>query len=136
MEPLSSAALELVARRFRLLGNAARLALLQQICDREHTVSELQELTGLKQSHVSRQLGMLDAAGLVRRRADGNRVYYEVADADLPRLCEIVHGSLRERQGEIQAALLAPPRNRRSPRSATRSTSGGSRMSLRRALPR
>jgi DNA-binding transcriptional ArsR family regulator len=115
MEPLPPAVLELVARRFRLLGNPARLALLQQVCDHEHTVSELQELTGLKQSHVSRQLGMLDDAGLVRRRTDGNRVYYEMADDDLPRLCEIVHGSLKNRHGEIHAALREQPR-RRAPR--------------------
>jgi ArsR family transcriptional regulator len=113
MEPLPPAALDLVARRFRLLGNPARLALLQQICDRQHTVSELQDLTGLKQSHVSRQLGMLDAAGIVRRRAEGNRVYYEVADEDIPRLCEIVHGSLRARHGAIQASLGKPRRRAR-----------------------
>lgn len=113
MDLLPPPVLELVAQRFRLLGNTARLALLQQICDMEHTVGELQELTGLRQSHVSRQLGLLDAAGLVRRRVEGNRVYYEIADPDLPRLCEIVHGSLRERHGEIHAALKRP---RRRPR--------------------
>ena len=46
-------------------------------------------------------------------RPEGNRVYYEVADESLPRLCELVHSGLCRRQGEIQAVLAVPRRRRK-----------------------
>jgi DNA-binding transcriptional ArsR family regulator len=122
MEPMSNDVLEMLARRFKLLANPARLAILQRICAGEETVSALQEMTGLKQSHVSKQLGMLDAAGMVRRRTDGNRVYYMVADASLPRICEIVHASLAERQQAMASRLTeAVPATGRASGPASRS---------------
>ena len=107
MEPMPKEVLEMLAQRFKLLANPARLSILQHICSAEQTVSALQDLTGLKQSHVSKQLSMLDAAGMVRRRTEGNRVWYTVADASLPRICEIVHASLSEHQSAVLQKLCA-----------------------------
>jgi len=105
MEPLSPDALHLLANRFKLLASPTRLAIMQQICDRERTVGDLVDETGFKQANVSRQLSMLHRGGLVRRRAAGTNVYYTVADASLPQLCGIMRESLRARQGELLASL-------------------------------
>jgi DNA-binding transcriptional ArsR family regulator len=105
MEQMSEAALELIAERFSLLANPSRLMLLQHICAQERTVSELVKLTGFKQANVSKQLGMLDRGGLVKRRVDGNRVFYVLADAALPRLCEVMQDSLAARQKELLRQL-------------------------------
>ena len=105
MEQLGKEALKIVAQRFKLLSNPTRLDILQHICESEQTVGELVDLTGFKQANVSKQLGLLDRAGLVRRRVDGNHVYYTMADDSLPRLCEIMKESLLARHGELMASL-------------------------------
>jgi len=109
MEPLSRKALRLIAERFKLLSNAARLEILQHICDEEKTVSELMRLTGLKQANVSRHLGLLLRAGLVDRRTEGNHVHYRVTDESLPRLCSVITDSLRARHGGLLAAIDDEP---------------------------
>ena len=94
MEDLSREALQHVAGRFKLLANPSRLAILQHICESERTVTELVEATGFKQANVSKQLGLLDRGGVLRRRVAGNNVWYVVADPLLPDLCRLVTESL------------------------------------------
>ncbi len=105
MERLSQDALKLVASRFKLLANPTRLEILQHICEDELTVGTLVELTGHKQANVSKQLSLLDQAGFVRRRVDGNHVYYALADESLPQLCDLMKGSLMARQDALLSSL-------------------------------
>jgi DNA-binding transcriptional ArsR family regulator len=101
---LSDEALELVAARFRLLGDASRLRLLRALMDGEHSVQELVEASGLSQTNVSRHLGLMRREGVVARRAEGNRAVYSVADPTLRRLCRTVCGGLSERMaGDLDA---------------------------------
>jgi ArsR family transcriptional regulator len=102
---LSREALELVAQRFRALGDATRLALLQQLFEEEHTVQELCALTGASQANASKHLAMLLDQGLVSRRRDGLYTRYRIADATLERLCRLVCGSLAERHESVRAHL-------------------------------
>jgi DNA-binding transcriptional ArsR family regulator len=108
MESMSRPALRLIADRFKLLASPTRLEILQHICDRERTVSEIVELTGFAQANVSKHLSLLDRAGMVRRRAAGGHVHYQVSDGSLPQLCGIIRESIREREGEILDALSEP----------------------------
>lgn len=105
MDPLPRPALRLIAERFKLLSNPTRLEILQHICGEERSVNALVDLTGFKQANVSKQLGLLDRAGLVRRRADGNHVYYCVADESLPKLCELIARDLEQRHREFLSTL-------------------------------
>jgi len=105
METMSTAALQLLANRFKLLSSPTRLAIMQHICHDERTVSELIELTGFKQANVSRQLSMLHRGGLARRRSEGTNVFYTAADESLPKLCMLMRDSLRLRQGELLESL-------------------------------
>ena len=101
---LSDEALELVAARFRLLGDASRLRLLRALMDGEHSVQELVEASGLSQTNVSRHLGLMRREGVVARRAEGNRAVYSIADPTLRRLCRTVCGGLSERMaGDLDA---------------------------------
>lgn len=95
--PLSREALELIARRFRALGDATRLALLQALFDGEKTVQELCELTGAAQANASKHLSLLADQGLVARRKDGVFVRYSIDDPTVRQLCEVVCGSLAQR---------------------------------------
>ena len=91
-ERLSPEALEVLAERFQLLSSPTRLALIQELCDGERAVGELIEETGMKQANISKHLGLLARAGLVRRRAEGSYVFYALAHTSLPLLCETMKG--------------------------------------------
>lgn len=94
MNRLPDEALELVAGRFRVLGEPVRLKLLQLVCDGEMSVTELVEVSGAGQANVSKHLGILLEAGLVARRKEGLNVFYRIADESVTELCEIVCRSL------------------------------------------
>lgn len=102
---LSPAALELIAQRFRALGDPTRLALLQAMFEREQTVQDLCALTGASQANASKHLGLLLEQGLVARRRDGLFTRYRIADPTLERLCRLVCGSLAERHETMRAHL-------------------------------
>jgi DNA-binding transcriptional ArsR family regulator len=57
--PLSDAAVELVAQRFKILGDATRLKILRRLMEGESTVTALVEAVGSSQANVSRHLAVL-----------------------------------------------------------------------------
>jgi len=86
--------LDLVADRFKALGDRARLSLLQALRGGPLTVNELAAATEMGQANVSRHLAVLFANGLVARERDGIFVRYELADKDVIKLCDLVCGRL------------------------------------------
>jgi DNA-binding transcriptional ArsR family regulator len=66
-------------RALRALGEPTRLQLLRVISERPRSTEELAHLVGLSAAGTSKSLGVLAAAGLVRRRRDGYYVLYELA---------------------------------------------------------
>ncbi len=113
MDEIPRDTLELLAKRFKLLAHPDRLAILMRLCRSELGVSELQKVTGLGQANLSRQLALLDAGGLVRRRAEGTRAFYALADETLPEICGVARKGLEVRHDEILAALRPRRRARR-----------------------
>ena len=103
--PLTEDALELVAGRFRALGDPSRLRLLNALMQREHSVQQLIEETGLTQTNVSRHLGLLRRDGIVGRRAEGNRALYRIVDPTIRKLCDLVCGGLSDRAASSVEAL-------------------------------
>jgi DNA-binding transcriptional ArsR family regulator len=103
---LSREALEVLSRRFRVLGDPTRLALLQALFHGEHTVQELCTLTNTTQTNASKHLALLFEQGLVGRRRDGFFTRYRIADATLEPLCRLVCGSLAQRH-EVMRRHLA-----------------------------
>ena len=66
----------------RLLGDDARLRLLRLVMTERLNVSELTAILGIAQSGVSRHLGMLREAGVVREDREGGFTFYSAADDD------------------------------------------------------
>jgi len=91
---LSENNLEMIAERFRVLGDPLRLALLNHLRAGERSVGQLVDLTGATQANVSKHLQILFKSGVVQRRKQGLQVFYEVADPSIFDMCEIVCGSL------------------------------------------
>lgn len=103
--PLPDPLIELIARRFRVIGEPMRIKLLDALREREASVSELHEATGASQQNVSKHLGVLLEAGIVGRRKDGNQVFYSIADEGIFRLCEDVCGGLQRQVAELSAIV-------------------------------
>lgn len=62
---------------FRTLADPTRRALFERLCrDGEHTVSALTAQSGVSQPAVSKHLGILKQAGLVRDRPSGRQTHY------------------------------------------------------------
>jgi len=104
---LSPEALELVASRFRVLGEGNRLRLLASLRTQQRTVSELVTLTGLTQANVSRHLNLMAEAGILGRRKHGLNVYYFVSEPAVFALCERVCGHLQRKFDAGTSALAA-----------------------------
>ena len=62
---------------FRTLADPTRRAILERLCrDGEQTVGALTARAGVSQPAVSKHLGLLKDAGLVRNRQDGRQTHY------------------------------------------------------------
>ncbi len=79
--------LEVLASRFKILAEPARLQILAAICDQERSVQEICERTGLLQGNVSKHLRLMKDAGVVACRREGVWRYYRVIDTELLKLC-------------------------------------------------
>jgi DNA-binding transcriptional ArsR family regulator len=106
---LTPEVLEIIAARFRVLGEASRLKLILALEDGEKNVTRLVELTGLTQANVSRHLQTLTSAGILGRRKEGFNVIYYIADESIFELCDQVCGSLQKRLAQ-QARAFTPER--------------------------
>jgi len=107
--PLPEAIVELVAQRFRVLGEPFRIRLLERLRDGEASFAELVDVVGTTQQNVSKHLNVLLQAEMVSRRKEGTSSFYAIADESVFRLCEEVCGSL-ERRMEAMGDLLAGAR--------------------------
>jgi DNA-binding transcriptional ArsR family regulator len=105
--PLTWDALELVAARFRAMGEPLRLRILQQLENGERTVSALAESVGATQPNVSKHLKVLQDAGLLKRRQQGNSAYYAIADPMVLELCDMICSRLHDRLEAQVGALKA-----------------------------
>jgi DNA-binding transcriptional ArsR family regulator len=103
--PLPEPLIDLVAQRFRVLGEPMRIKLLDRLRDGEATVGELQQALGASQQNVSKHLGVLHAAGMVSRTKDGNHARYAISDPSVFALCDEVCGGVRRRVAELDALL-------------------------------
>jgi DNA-binding transcriptional ArsR family regulator len=84
---LSPAELEILAGRFKILAEPARLQILAALRDQEHNVQEICACTGLHQGNVSSHLRLMRDAGVVACRREGIWRYYRVIDTELLALC-------------------------------------------------
>jgi DNA-binding transcriptional ArsR family regulator len=113
-ESLSVEVIDLVATRFRTLGEPLRIRILQALQGGERNVTALVTGIGSTQPNISKHLRILQEAGLVGRRQDGNNVYYSIADPTVFDLCDAVCNSISARL--TQHASIATELRRRSRR--------------------
>ncbi len=92
MIELNDQTADIVADRFRALGDATRLRILNA-------------LRGLGQANVSKHLQTLHRQGFVERRKQGTRTIYRVDDPAVFELCDLVCGKIRDHLDRQRDAL-------------------------------
>ena len=103
--PLPEDLAELIARRFRALGDPLRVRLLDQLRDGEQTVNALADRLDAGQQNVSKHLSVLADAAMVARRKEGTHAYYRIADEGVFSLCEQICGSLQSQLSTLTALI-------------------------------
>ncbi len=74
---------------FKTLGDPTRRAIFERLArDGEQTVRALTDQSGVSQPAVSKHLGVLKLAGLVRDRPEGRLVYYSAEPQGLAPLID------------------------------------------------
>jgi DNA-binding transcriptional ArsR family regulator len=95
--------LEVMAEKFRLLGDSTRLAILRALMEGEKNVGQVVEASGRGQANVSKHLKLLSEAGLVARRKAGLQVFYRVDDPLVEKLCQLVCETIvADVRGEVE----------------------------------
>ena len=97
--------IEMVASRFKVLSDPMRLRILNELQNGERNVMQIVAELETSQPNVSKHLRILQEAGLVVRRQEGNSAYYQIADESIFEMCDAVCGSLVKQAKEKVAAL-------------------------------
>jgi DNA-binding transcriptional ArsR family regulator len=94
---------------FKTLSDPTRRAIFERLCrDGEQTVRVLTGHSGVSQPAVSKHLGVLKVAGLVRDRRDGRQTHYSAEPQGLAPLIDwmTLYGAFwRDRFDRLEALL-------------------------------
>ncbi|MBK8544654.1 MAG: helix-turn-helix transcriptional regulator [Caulobacteraceae bacterium] len=89
------------AALLKALAHEARLMVLCQLIEGEHSAGALQESSGLSQSALSQHLARLREEGLVDTRRDAQTIYYRLANPNVARVLDTL------------AQIYCPPKRKR-----------------------
>lgn len=103
--PVPEALAEIIAGRFRVIGDPTRIRLLDLLRDGPLTISELTATVGGSQQNVSKHVGVLAQAGIVGREKDGTKVRCHIADESVFEVCELVCGGVQRQLAELGKLL-------------------------------
>ena len=78
------------------ISNPKRQEILEALREKEKTVNELIEKTGISQSNLSQNLAILRSKGIVRARRDGTNIYYSISNKKIIRVYDLVSQVLME----------------------------------------
>ena len=95
---------ELQASICKTFANPWRLRIVEDLEDRECTVSELVEKLGIPKSNVSQHLGIMREKGVVEYRREGGYVFYRLSNPKILVACRLMREVLIEqfqRAGEL-----------------------------------
>lgn len=113
-EQMTDKMIEVVAKRFRMLGEPFRLRLLQQLQTGEKTVNELVAALDGNQPNVSKHLALLYDSGLVGRRREGTSVVYAISDPMVFKLCDLVCRNETQKSRREFEELVGQPVQRKT----------------------
>lgn len=89
--------LERIADLLKVLSEPMRLKILQTLRDGEMAVQELHEALGGSQANISKHLGVLKRAGLVKMRKSGLKSYYRLGEWGVFEICDSICDTLKRK---------------------------------------
>lgn len=92
---------------FKALAHPARVRVLELLAERERTIGELAEETGLELSHLSQQVSVLRRAGVVDSRRVQSFVICSLRDPQTAQLLAVARQLLTRNLRQDQALLAA-----------------------------
>jgi ArsR family transcriptional regulator len=75
----------------KVLANQDRLLLLCQMTQGEYCVSDLEEMTGIRQPTLSQQLTVLREEEMVSTRREGKQIYYSITSKQAMALMQVLY---------------------------------------------
>ncbi len=94
-----------VADVANVLASAPRLELLELLAQREQTIEELAQTTGLPPVDVSQHLQQLRHIGLVSNRRDGKHIHYRLADDQVVTLIDLLRAIAERNHAKTTRAI-------------------------------
>ena len=82
---------EVVVSILKSLANTDRLLILCHLSQQELNVSQIEEITDIKQPTLSQQLMMLRKSDVVATRRDGKQIYYSIKDDKLTTVLKMLY---------------------------------------------
>ena len=92
--------LQEAAECLRTLAHPVRLRMVQLMLREELTVGQLAEACEIPSHMASEHLRMMQHCGLLARRRDGRRIYYQVAEPTLARIMDCIEDRFGHDQDE------------------------------------
>lgn len=95
----SDSEIEHLSQRFKILSEPSRLKILRSLFNGEKCVTEIIKATDLLQANVSKQLKILQDAGIVESRPEGLQRFYHLTDFTVLQICNVI---CAKEQGELE----------------------------------
>lgn len=88
---------EAKAQIYKALAHPIRVQVVEMLAQGEKSVSEIVANVGAKEANLSRHLGVLKSAGIIKSRKDGLNVYYQFIMPCLLNMFSCVESALVEK---------------------------------------
>ncbi|MCL5291859.1 MAG: metalloregulator ArsR/SmtB family transcription factor [Actinobacteria bacterium] len=96
-----------LAETFKVLGDPTRIKIISALYEGELCVCDISAVVSLSQSAVSHQLGALRRERLVRRRRDGQKIFYSLDDEHIKRLLSECLDHVAEEESLVESGTAA-----------------------------
>jgi len=93
------------AEFFKALANPLRIRILDQLREKELTVSEIRDKLDVEMPNVSQQLAVLKSKNLVVARKQGNNIYYSCVDPTVFKLLDVAKEIFNNHLVDVQETL-------------------------------
>ena len=87
---------DLHAEVCKTISNPNRQAILDTLRDREMSVTDLVNKTGISQANLSQHLAILRTKGVVNTRREGNNIYYSISNLKIIEAYDLISEVLKE----------------------------------------
>ncbi len=85
------------AEMCKVFSNPTRLEILNLLRNKELSVTELIEKTGLSQANISQHLSIMKSKGIVTSNRRGKNIYYKITNPKIINAFDIIREVLSER---------------------------------------